>query len=652
MSPQTILDYWFPNGDYTNYQEFWFDTTPDAYIRDNFSDLLSELSNPLSPTHSKWISSIEGQLATIIVLDQFTRNIYRGTDKIHQNDPLAYSLANKLITQSIDLTLPLAQRIFLLFPLRHRFQTKELDRVIERINLYAQTYPLEQYKLLAKFRMGTIQSYTKLTDGIILTEPLNPLDLSTYSDVLDPITQTYEPPTLKPIHLMEPADPLVRAIISWLNTSYPNIPERIIGLSLSGGVDSMVILYILKQLEVAGIIRSVISIHLEYSNREEAHRETELLVAYAGFLQTPLYVRTIGYMNRLDVDRAFYELETKTIRFNTYRFLSETTGAVGFCLGHHSGDLAENVLMNVFNNRDILDLLVMEPESDILGVKIFRPLLSNPKKLIYEFAHKYSVPYFNDSTPDWSSRGVIRRKILPELAKQFGPGISDNLIKFGTQSSNWAKLIDRSIINPIKSSITIKPHGFIIKFPNSPDLNIELWTKILTDTFHELHVGGPSKKNMEAWVSSASQLIGTLNKFKFSNGYIGLFFGFDLVVCKNWDLEPKLELMDINIPDCPEQQTIRLNNWDIVINYSPLLDNSQHIRNPITWSSILDGSYTYTEIVGNRLHLVNKFESKDMTYKLFVQLNQIRNSIPKITSGLVNKQNGKYLATINISYKN
>ena len=37
----------------------------------------------------------------------------------------------------------------------------------------------------------------------------------------------------------------------------------------------------------------------------------------------------------------------------------------GICLGHHYGDLGENVLMNIFNGRELLDLFVMETKSTI-----------------------------------------------------------------------------------------------------------------------------------------------------------------------------------------------------------------------------------------------------------------------------------------------
>ena len=66
MSYNKILNYWFPNN---NYNEFWFDKTPDKYIKDNFKDILNELENIDSELYQNWNSSLKGKVAIIIVLE-------------------------------------------------------------------------------------------------------------------------------------------------------------------------------------------------------------------------------------------------------------------------------------------------------------------------------------------------------------------------------------------------------------------------------------------------------------------------------------------------------------------------------------------------------------------------------------------------------
>ena len=46
------------------------------------------------------------------------------------------------------------------------------------------------------------------------------------------------------------------------------------------------------------------------------------------------------------------------------------------------------------------------------GVTVLRPLLEHEKPEIYDFSHKYGVPYFKDSTPSWSTRGKLRNNLV------------------------------------------------------------------------------------------------------------------------------------------------------------------------------------------------------------------------------------------------
>ena len=48
-------------------------------------------------------------------------------------------------------------------------------------------------------------------------------------------------------------------------------------------------------------------------------------------------------------------------------------------------------------------------------VPVWRPLLPHTKDEIFQFAHKFGVPYFKDTTPAWSTRGHMRNQLMPLL---------------------------------------------------------------------------------------------------------------------------------------------------------------------------------------------------------------------------------------------
>ena len=120
---QEVLDYWFGSFDEEGLCDesrwaFWFfeGEKNDEEIRERFSDVIEEaLEGGLA-----WSAyGIEGTLAEIIVLDQFTRNVYRKTAKAFAGDELALFLAKQALNKAEDLKLNYAQRLFMYLPFEH-----------------------------------------------------------------------------------------------------------------------------------------------------------------------------------------------------------------------------------------------------------------------------------------------------------------------------------------------------------------------------------------------------------------------------------------------------------------------------------------------------------------------------------------------------
>lgn len=98
--------------------EQWFahsDSVDDA-IRDLFTPLLEELK---ASRAEGWQDDPETLLAAVIVLDQFSRNIHRGTAEAFAADPLARTLALSALDRGWDARLAVQKRHFLYMPLMH-----------------------------------------------------------------------------------------------------------------------------------------------------------------------------------------------------------------------------------------------------------------------------------------------------------------------------------------------------------------------------------------------------------------------------------------------------------------------------------------------------------------------------------------------------
>ena len=117
------------------YQEilrFWFEETPsanwwsaesafDEKVRSRYGSLIDEAARG---ELYEWRNEAKGRLAEIIVLDQFSRNVYRNTAQAFAQDPVALVLSQEAVRLGIHATLSPTEASFLLMPYMHSESAK------------------------------------------------------------------------------------------------------------------------------------------------------------------------------------------------------------------------------------------------------------------------------------------------------------------------------------------------------------------------------------------------------------------------------------------------------------------------------------------------------------------------------------------------
>lgn len=109
-----VLTFWFEEID----SRMWFtkDRDFDELIHDRFLEIHRK-ARICETAH--WRRTPEGRLAEIIVLDQFSRNIFRDTSRAFENDSLALALAQDAVLIGADQHLPTIGKAFLYMPFMH-----------------------------------------------------------------------------------------------------------------------------------------------------------------------------------------------------------------------------------------------------------------------------------------------------------------------------------------------------------------------------------------------------------------------------------------------------------------------------------------------------------------------------------------------------
>lgn len=112
MHPHPILHFWFT--EMSPKQHFAKDAALDETIRTRFGATLEAAARC---ELFAWRATPQGRLAEVVVLDQFSRNVYRDSPCAFAQDALA--LAQELVASGQDRSLPLAQRSFAYMPYMH-----------------------------------------------------------------------------------------------------------------------------------------------------------------------------------------------------------------------------------------------------------------------------------------------------------------------------------------------------------------------------------------------------------------------------------------------------------------------------------------------------------------------------------------------------
>src|SRR5580692_7972487 len=94
-----VLDFWFgPIGSelYGKTRDVWFrkDAVFDAQVRDRFE---TTIEAALRGDYRDWAATPRGALARVVVLDQFTRNCFRGSPRAIAGDTMALAAAEQTI---------------------------------------------------------------------------------------------------------------------------------------------------------------------------------------------------------------------------------------------------------------------------------------------------------------------------------------------------------------------------------------------------------------------------------------------------------------------------------------------------------------------------------------------------------------------------
>ena len=226
-------------------------------------------------------------------------------------------------------------------------------------------------------------------------------------------------------------------------------------VALSGGADSVSLLFVLKHLEhELGI--DVEAAHCNFHLRgAESVRDEEFCKQLCERLSVPLHLIHFDTQAYADLHRVSIEMAARDLRYGYFENLRRDIEAQDICVAHHRDDSVETVLLNLVRGTGLRGLRGIQPRNG----NIIRPLLSLSREDIVQYLGALGESYVIDSTNLHNDvkRNKIRLDVMP-LLRELNPSVSQSIFESSLRVGEALKVFDEAMKRSI-ADVTTPPRG-------------------------------------------------------------------------------------------------------------------------------------------------------------------------------------------------
>ncbi len=201
----------------------------------------------------------------------------------------------------------------------------------------------------------------------------------------------------------------------------------VVGVAVSGGIDSMSLLHFLNSIKDEYDIE-IVAINVDHSIRENSAKDTLFVQNYCNENHIRFYKFKIDSVKIASENKMCLEEAARKGRYGVFDSLLSRGIVDKICLGHHIQDQAETILLNIFRGAGLNGAKGMDAVRD----NYLRPMLNTTKLEITQYAGANEIPYVEDDTnfDETYSRNFLRNVIMPKLRLKW-TNIDKNLVDFG-----------------------------------------------------------------------------------------------------------------------------------------------------------------------------------------------------------------------------
>ncbi len=214
-------------------------------------------------------------------------------------------------------------------------------------------------------------------------------------------------------------------------------------LGVSGGADSMCLLYLLNQLKMQ-LHCSIHVIHVNHMLRgETADRDADFVEKICMRLEVPFYLEKVD-VSALSKSEGLSEEEAgRQARYEIFGRYQQKLGIDKIAVAHHLNDQSETVLFHLFRGTGIHGLTGIPVQRG----SVIRPLLCCGRLEIENYLAEHKIPYCNDETNQdvKYTRNKIRRELLPYIRENINAQAEYHIASAAGRLRELAEYFDMQI---------------------------------------------------------------------------------------------------------------------------------------------------------------------------------------------------------------
>ncbi len=211
-------------------------------------------------------------------------------------------------------------------------------------------------------------------------------------------------------------------------------PGQRVGVAVSGGADSVCLLYVLRDLAPRLDLRLVV-LHLDHKLRgEESHQDAAFVRDMAAALDLPFVLEEADVAVLCRETGENVEQAARAARLAFFKRVTQAGTVHRVALGHTRSDQAETVLFRFLRGSGTAGLAGIRPVTDD---GIVRPLIEIDRAAVEQYLRARGIGWRDDSTNASTAfaRNRIRHQLLLQLTRDWNPAMAETL----AHTADWAQ---------------------------------------------------------------------------------------------------------------------------------------------------------------------------------------------------------------------